>query len=384
MLKDCQWPHGPARRAEKLMPDVSIIIPVYNRVDLLIQTLLSCAFQTYRELEVIVVDDGSDEDVESAIERMQERCEAPCRFRYLHQPRSGANAARNKGLREAVGRFVQFLDSDDLLHPDKIRVQRDFLLSNSAVDMVFSLDQYFHHVPGDAQVLWNTPDVPNYLDRFLWDDGVWHTGSPLWRREALDRVGPWDERLRCYQDWEFHIRALCRGIRHAALPRILQFIRDHEQTRISTSSPIREREQSKLAAVIAVAGELTRASAWSAQRGDALGVFLIQIACSLSRAGALRIPGGALARAIWYAGSPKLRLAALLMLAVLPFSRAYRCGRGNALETVRQLAQRFRALPVHNSYWKTLNSSHSEPLQGLVHAIVSLSASAGISVASGS
>jgi len=123
------------------IPDVSVIIPAYNRADLLSQTIMSCAIQTYRNHEVIVVDDGSKEDIRAVIERVRKSCGRPGIIRYFRQSRSGANAARNWGLREAVGEFIQFLDSDDLLHPHKIEIQRDFLLSNSAIDMVFSLDQ---------------------------------------------------------------------------------------------------------------------------------------------------------------------------------------------------------------------------------------------------
>src|SRR5215510_8917300 len=215
------------------MPDVSIIIPVHNRTQLLQETLVSCLIQTYQDHEVIVVDDGSTEDVVKAVEDVCANLNGSSPIRCIRQPHLGANAARNRGIKEAVGQFIQFVDSDDLLHPRKIETLRDLLVRYQNIDMVFGLDQYFHSRPGDMSVLWNTPEVTGYLDRFLWDDPVWSTGSPLWRRGALDRIGPWNDRLLCYQDWEFHIRALCRGIQYIHVPLVLQYIRNHPGARIS-------------------------------------------------------------------------------------------------------------------------------------------------------
>src|SRR5262245_37954744 len=106
------------------MPDVSIIIPAYNRIDLLRETLVSCLIQTYQNYEVIVVDDGSEEDIAKAVELVCLDFDAPGVVRYIRQPHLGSNAARNLGLRETMGELIQFLDSDDLLHPDKIEIQR--------------------------------------------------------------------------------------------------------------------------------------------------------------------------------------------------------------------------------------------------------------------
>jgi GT2 family glycosyltransferase len=333
------------------MPDVSIIIPVYNRVELLRDTLTSCAIQTYGDCEVLIVDDDSEQNVSSVIDWARSVFEGSCLLRYIRQPRRGAPAARNRGLREAAGRFIQFLDSDDLLHPQKIEIQRKCLLDRPELDMVFALDEFFHKVPGDNSILWNTPGEPS-LDRFLWDDVVWHTGSPLWRRSALERVGTWDERLLCYQDWEYHIRALCRGIQYIHVPIVLQYIRDHQKPRISTALAHRDREQSKLEAAIAVAEELTTRAMWSSRRGDALAVFLMQIALNLRQTSRLSILQAVLARAVRYAGRLRLRVAALAMLSVAALSSMKKGGHRDSIASTYQLASRFRAIPAHRSSWK--------------------------------
>ena len=285
------------------MPDVSIIIPAYNRADLLRETLASCLVQTYRNSEVVVVDDGSEESIAQVVELVCLDFDVPSVVRYIRQPRLGGNAARNRGLREAMGEWIQFLDSDDLLHPDKINIQRQILFKKPDLDMVFGLDEYFHEYPGDMQVLWNIPTIQSDLDRFLWDDPVFHTGSPLWRRSALERIGPWDERLLCWQDWEFHIRALCRGIQYTHVPIVLQYIRDHDQVRSTNLAPLIDREQSKIQAALAVAHELKSAALWNTQRGDTLATFLLSIAVNLRQTGAVPLIECAIDKAVEYGGA---------------------------------------------------------------------------------
>jgi glycosyltransferase involved in cell wall biosynthesis len=350
------------------MPDVSIIIPVYNRVELLQEALLSCAIQTFGDCEVLVVDDGSEQDVAFAVEQTREVCGGSCHFRLIRQAHRGAPAARNRGVREAAGRFIQFLDSDDLLHPQKIEIQRQYLLDQPDLDMVFCLDEFFRRVPGDMGILWNTPGEPS-LDRFLSEDTVWHTGSPLWRRHAVERVDAWDERLLCYQDWEYHIRALCRGVRYAAVSFVLQYIRDHDASRISTSNSLRERERAKIQAAELIAKELTKKSMWSRGRGDALAVFLLQCVLKTRGIDTLGHLMATLAKATRYAGSLRLRLAALLMLGAAVVTGFKKAGRRDSLQSVYELAKRFQAIPTYSSNWRRATCPSGEAPGSLLRAL---------------
>ena len=99
-------------------PTVSVIIPTYNRAHLLPRALESVLAQTFEDLEVLVVDDGSTDGTEAVVTGYDDR------VRYLRQPQNaGVSAARNRGLREARGEFVAFLDSDDEWFPEKLARQ---------------------------------------------------------------------------------------------------------------------------------------------------------------------------------------------------------------------------------------------------------------------
>jgi hypothetical protein len=217
-------------------------------------------------------------------------------------------------------------------------------------------------------ILWNTPGEPS-LDRFLREDTVWHTGSPLWRRAALERVGCWDERLICYQDWEYHIRALCRGIRYEPVPVVLQFIREHEASRISTSHTIKAREHAKIEAAVAAAAELRKQSVWSKPRGDALAVFLLYSTLTLRRIDTLGFLMATLAKAARFAGSPRLRLAALGMLCGAALTSVKRGGNRDTLESVFELANRLGGIPFHESNWKRATCDSRKVPSSLLQAL---------------
>ncbi|MGP1585269.1 MAG: glycosyltransferase family 2 protein [Schwartzia sp. (in: firmicutes)] len=109
---------------------VSIIIPAYNRADCLSFSLESALQQTYEDIEVILVDDGSIDDTASRVRDFQKRYGQ--KVKYIYQKNQGVSAARNRGLQEASGEYVTFLDSDDRLYPTKIEEQVKFLREQEA------------------------------------------------------------------------------------------------------------------------------------------------------------------------------------------------------------------------------------------------------------
>lgn len=193
-----------------MTPHVSIIIPHYDRVSLLADTLASLTAQNCAVWEVLVVDDGSPPASREAAAGL---CTGDRRLRFLdrgHGPK-GANTCRNHGITQSRGAYLLFLDSDDLLAPFAVeqRLATVAQMPAGAVP-VFQVEK-FRQVPEDIGTVWNTPGG-DHLARFLRRDSVWHTSGPLWPREVIKRLGGFDERLACWQDVDLHIRALAAEV----------------------------------------------------------------------------------------------------------------------------------------------------------------------------
>ena len=116
------------------MPTVSVIIPTYNRSNFILETLESVFAQTYSDYEIIVINDGSTDDTEDILKPLI----SSGSIRYLFQANQGESAARNHGIRLAHGRYIAFLDSDDLILPKKLEKQVEFLENNPEIGFVHS------------------------------------------------------------------------------------------------------------------------------------------------------------------------------------------------------------------------------------------------------
>lgn len=260
-----------------MRPLVSIIIPVYNRKQFLEECILSCAKQTYSNIEIIIIDDGSTEDIEQEVGRIIQLHNLS-NLKYFKQPNSNGNIARNNGFKKATGQYIQFLDSDDVLAPQKIETQLHLLTENPELDMVYCLDEFFNVTPGDKKILWNKPGTVNDIDRYLYDDPVWHTNSPLWKHSTLEKMGLWDENIICWQDWEFHLRLLIQGIRYRHIPQVLNYIREHNSINSTNLGKLIDRETSKLSAANRILGLLQQHHGLTrARKMFLLRYYLIQI-----------------------------------------------------------------------------------------------------------
>ncbi|WP_417857395.1 glycosyltransferase family 2 protein [Xanthomarina gelatinilytica] len=123
-------------------PLVSIIIPTYNRAYLIGETLDSVMAQTYNNWECILVDDGSTDDT---VTKIMEYCNKDSRFQFLKRPpdrKAGGNAARNFGLENSLGAYIQWFDSDDLMHPELLEQQLDNLQKNGKEFSICLYDRY--------------------------------------------------------------------------------------------------------------------------------------------------------------------------------------------------------------------------------------------------
>lgn len=183
-------------------PLVSVIIPTCNRSRLLQRALRSAAEQSVNDLEIIVVDDQSDDDTGAVAGRFPDG-----RVRYvLRERRGGGAAARNAGLRLARGEYVAFLDDDDEWLPDKLARQLEAF--ERAPDAALVYTGALHIRQRDGRVVQVVkPDREGWVFReLLQQNFIRTTSSIMVRRQVLEKVGFFDERLPACQDWDLCLR----------------------------------------------------------------------------------------------------------------------------------------------------------------------------------
>jgi glycosyltransferase involved in cell wall biosynthesis len=224
-----QWmnPAGQANLA-------SIIIPTYNRALLLEEALASAAAQKYRPLEIIVVDDGSIDDTAAVVNHRQKLLvnDSEAIVRYCPQSNSGVSSARNRGLIESRGDFIQFLDSDDILNPEKLSLHIACLKRNPECGYVFSdwarLEEPIKWAPVPVNGAATMDSAELYCSpRVKW------TMVGMYRRNTCYETGPYREDMVTGEDKEFNLRVLLATARVVYLPGNLCASRDHCGPRIT-------------------------------------------------------------------------------------------------------------------------------------------------------
>jgi glycosyltransferase involved in cell wall biosynthesis len=188
-------------------PSVSVIIPVYNRVNLIQETLQSVIDQTYPYWEAIVVDDGSTDGSYELVIRLAELDHRIKAFRRDRQPK-GAPVCRNIGITKSVGQFLMFLDSDDLLAPFCLEQRINLFHENKKLDFIVLPTLLFNNEVNDLNIQWNIDTEDDDLLRFLGVDGIWPIMGPIYKREAILKVGGFREDLPFWQDFDLDIRCL--------------------------------------------------------------------------------------------------------------------------------------------------------------------------------
>ncbi len=215
---------------------VSIIIPTYNRADLLPEAIESVLEQTHNDIEIIVIDDGSNDDTREKLKPYQDR------IKYMYTENGGPASARNAGMRMAKGEYIAFLDSDDLYYPYKIKIQADFLDNYPDVALVcsefsafndkgywdeFHLKKYHSSAYMDSKATYEDiyPEsisiadaglnlkrwehrkiyTGNIFDKY-YDEPILSTNTVMFRRSLLESVGLQHEPYWLFEDYEFVLR----------------------------------------------------------------------------------------------------------------------------------------------------------------------------------
>jgi glycosyltransferase involved in cell wall biosynthesis len=212
----------------------SVIVAAYNVEGFVAETVGSALGQTYPEVEVIVVNDGSTDGTASALQPFRDR------ILYVEQPNRGLAAARNRGLQEASGKYVALLDGDDLWLPDRLEKIIGFLGDHpdfgfATSDAYFlegtavAAERYYEQLPGGFRA----------VNQALWIlEYNFVLGMAVIRRRLLDAHGVFDESLRTSEDWELWMRFFLGGERAGLVNEPLAYYRRRpgslsvDQTRI--------------------------------------------------------------------------------------------------------------------------------------------------------
>lgn len=180
---------------------VSVIIPVYNGAKTIKHTIESVLNQSYNKLEIIVIDDGSLDSTLEVVDSIND-----CRIQVFSYQNSGACIARNRGLSKASGKYIAFIDADDLWTLDKLESQWKVLQENSQASVAYSWTDYINsegqvirpgrHVTANGDI-YSKLVVYNFLE---------NGSNPLISHDALKKIGGFNESLTAAQDWDMWLR----------------------------------------------------------------------------------------------------------------------------------------------------------------------------------
>ena len=191
---------------------ISIIIPTYRGSDKILLPIYSAVRQSYEDIEIIVVDDnglGTDEQVKT--ERILRPLIKKKVIQYIaHKENKNGSAARNTGFFASKGEYINFLDDDDYMLPDKKKKKKDIL--DNTVDSVGAVACGSYFVHEDGKGFSSVPDceVDHFQREYLCERAKFNTSAILFRRQAIKDFGGFDESFRRHQDWELCFRIMSK------------------------------------------------------------------------------------------------------------------------------------------------------------------------------
>lgn len=213
----------------QIQPKVSIVIPCYNDAAYIEQAVLSALNQTYPNIEVIVVDDGSNTETKAVLNKLE-----PKITQLITQDNKGQSAARNEGIKVAKGDFIFVMDSDDFIAPS---------LCEEAV-AVFTSDISLKIVSCQATLLYSDQKTEIYIPKggdisaFMYQNCA--LGTSMFKKEDWQRINGYDETMRSgFEDWEFFIRLLKSGGTTFVIEKPLYTYRKREASTTTRANMVR-------------------------------------------------------------------------------------------------------------------------------------------------
>lgn len=183
------------------MPTISVIIPVYNGEKTIKETIESVLNQTFRDFELIIINDGSQDATLEIIQAINDE-----RIQVFSYQNSGVSASRNRALTKAKGEFISFIDADDLWTPNKLELQLKALQDNPQAAVAYSwsdwIDESGHFLRSGGHITVNGKAYEKLLLRDFIESG----SNPLIRKQALDEVGCFEQSVTPAEDWDMWLR----------------------------------------------------------------------------------------------------------------------------------------------------------------------------------
>jgi len=210
------------------MHKVSVIIPTHNRADLICGAINSSLNQTFRNFEIIVVDDGSTDNTR---ELLKGYGSSIC---YIYQEKKGRAEARNRGIKLARGEYIAFLDDDDIWLPQKLEKQVKFLDSNPNIGLAHTFVElidaqgYLLKEATEKQLkLYKKAAKTGYTYEGMSQSCIIFTSTVIVRKGCLDKVGFFDPDIEAFEDWDFYLRFVLK-YQIGTMPEFLTRLRIHD------------------------------------------------------------------------------------------------------------------------------------------------------------
>ncbi len=184
------------------MPTISVVIPAYNAERTILETIESVQKQTFSDLEIILIDDGSIDKTKELVQGVADE-----RLKIFCYENAGVAIARNRGIAHAKGEFIAFLDADDLWTPDKLEFQLRALQQHLEAGVTYSWTSYFTDGQRESLIPGNSTFYEgDVYSKLLVNNFLANGSNPLVRRKAIESVGEFDPTCTPSEDWDFYLR----------------------------------------------------------------------------------------------------------------------------------------------------------------------------------
>ena len=224
------------------LPLFSIVVPCYNRADIVRETILTILKQEYQDFEVILVDDGSRDNTGEVVAQITDS-----RVHYFYKNNGERGAARNYGAQQARGRYINFFDSDDEMYPNHLRVVKEFIAHNGDVELVHT---GYERLDGQDRIISEVYKFIESTNEVLLVDNPLACNTVFVRRDiALANPFEEDRRLASAEDWELWLRLASKYPFHSIRQKTF-CLREHDGRSLNTINPESVRVRDELFAHI--------------------------------------------------------------------------------------------------------------------------------------